>query len=123
MLWSEEVVAQCKRSGPPWYVSVNFATTLSRKQVGTDEHAPYKRLVGKHCQALVIEFGEPLFEKQVIQKQNRRKASLISWIEATCGMTWHSNEHAEDGPAIRVRTVKRRPVDDKCQIHSEVSKP
>ena len=101
------------------YISEHSTTLLTRYQVGTDGKTPYKRLMGKQCKVPVIEFGEQVLAKPMSQKQTQRKVSLKSrWIEATSvGITRNSNGHVvvlpAGGPAISVRTVKRRLVDNR----------
>ena len=101
------------------HISEHSTTLLSRCQVGTSGKTPHKRLMDKQCKVLVIEFGEQILAKPTRQKQTQRKVSLKSgWVEATFeGITRNSNEHEDilpaGGPAIRVRKVKRRPVDDR----------
>ena len=99
--------------------SEHSTTLLSRYQLGTGGKTPHKRLMGKQCKFPVIEFGEQVLAKPTRQKQTQRKVSLKSgWVEATfVGITSNSNEHVvvlpAGGPAIRVRKVKRRLVDDR----------
>ena len=101
------------------YINEHSTTLLSRYQVGTSGKTPHKRLMGKQRKVPVIEFGEQVLAKPTRQKQTQRKVSLKSgWVAATfVGITRNSNEHVEivpaGGPAIRVRKVKRRLVDDR----------
>ena len=95
---------------------------ISRYQLGHDGKTAYRRLMGKDAKNKIVEFGEQVLAKPMRSKRMKRKVALRSkWVAATwVGATRNSNEHivvlAEGGPAIRVRTVKRRPMPDRWNV-------
>ena len=101
------------------WINDHAAMLLSRYKVSNDGKTPYRRLTGKDCRAPMLEFGERVLAKPKRNPRTTRKLSLKSrWIEGTwVGSTRNSNEHLvivdDGGPAIRVRTVKRRSEADR----------
>ena len=77
------------------------------------------RLMGKRDAERMVEIGEQILAKPKRKKESNRKQALKSrWAHGTyVGMASRSNESivvlAEGGPAIKVRTVKRKPLQDR----------
>ena len=93
------------------------AFTLSRVVVGEDGKTPYERLCGRQFRGKFLEFGEQVMAKLAKPKPQSRMKRKISarMVKATwVGMTARTGEHrvvTGPGRAIRVRTIKRRPVE------------
>ena len=110
-LESDEVILQ-------WMIE-HACTVINHFQVGHDGRTPYKRLMGKDSRQKFIEIGEQVLAKPKRNPTSNRKQALKSrWVHGTwVGITSRSNEHlvvlAQGGPAIRVRTVKRKPIADR----------
>ncbi len=75
--------------------------------------------MGKDCVQKIVEMGEQVLAKPKRSRTSTRKQALVSrWKHAIwVGMSERSNEHvvvlAEGGPAIKVRTIKRKPITDR----------
>ena len=99
-----------------WIVELS-AVLLNRCMIGKDGRTPYHRLMGKDSKKPIVELGERVLAKIARGPQARRKQALKSrWEDAVwVGIAKKSNEHIvvleAGGPAIRCRTIKRRPVD------------
>ena len=100
-------------------ISEHATVLLNRFQLGTDGKSAYRRLMGKESGKKILEFGEQVLAKPKRQLRSNRKQSLKSrWRMGTwVGIAPRSNEHLVvlpgGGPIIKVRTVKRRPIDEK----------
>ena len=92
---------------------------INRCQKGHDGKTPERRLKGKETDQSFIEMGEQVMAKPRRSPTSRKKLSLRSkWVHGTwVGMTMKSHEHLVilpgGGKAIKVRTVKRKPYDDR----------
>ena len=101
-----------------WLVEYS-CTTINHGQIGHDGKTPYRRLLGREPTQPLMEFGEQILAKPLRQKKIKRKVSLATrWITGTwVGVTARSGENIvvlpEGGPAIRVRTVIRRPESER----------
>ena len=90
---------------------------LSRYKMGKDGKTVFRRVMGKECKAVALEFGEQVLAKPKRNTRSLRKQSLKSrWLDATwVTSSRNSNEHVvileDGGPAIKVRTVERKPID------------
>ena len=106
-----------------WMV-LHACTTINRYQVGTDGCTPLRRLTGKENRQPAVEFGEQVLAKIKRSPKTRKKVSLASkWRMGTwVGATGKSNEHVvilpKGGAAVRVRTVKRRVVEDRWDVEA-----
>ena len=93
--------------------------TLNIGLVGHDGKVPRQRLLGKTSQKPILEFGEQVLAKPLRAKKTTKKLSLrTKWVNATwLGMSEKTGEHIvaveNGGAAIRVRTVKRKPKEDR----------
>jgi len=100
---------------------------IGKCQVGHDGKTPQMRLMGKRSQEKFIEIGEQVLAKPKRNPKSNRKQSLKSrWVYGTwVGKSSNSNEHivvlAERGPAIKVRTVKRRPMSKRWNAEEVMS--
>ena len=101
------------------WMTEHSRTTINRAQVGHDGKTPYRRLMGKEASQPLVEFGEQVLAKPLRQKKTSKKISLATrWLHGTwVGITNRSNENLvvlpDGGPAIRVRTIVRRPVSER----------
>jgi hypothetical protein len=92
---------------------------INRCLIGKDGRTPYYRLMGKNSSKTIVEIGERVLAKIARAPSSSRRQSLKSrWEDAVwVGVAKRSNEHIvvleRGGPAIRCRTIKRRPVDDR----------
>ena len=112
-----------ERIGARWpilhWIVEHACTVINRCQVGHDGMTPYRRLVGKDSPQRFLEIGESVLAKPKRKPESNRKRALRSkWVHGTwVGMTQRTNEHlvvlAQGGPAVRVRTVKRKPLEDR----------
>ena len=90
---------------------------INRCLVGKDGRTPYRRLMGKDSAKGIVELGERVLAKIARGRQSGRKQSLKTrWEDAVwVGIAKRSNEHIVvlegGGPAMRCRTIKRRPQD------------
>lgn len=108
-------------------------THVNRCNVGHDGKSAYARLMGKHSSKQVLEIRERVLAEILGKKSKTKQALQSRWYDAVwVGIAKRSNEHLvviEGGPAIRCRTVKRRPVqqrwDDKkiAEIRATARKP
>ena len=95
---------------------------LSRGQVGKDGRRAYFRLYGRNSAKAVLEIGEQVMAKPLRGRKSQKKLSLKErWVFATWdGIDATTNAHVvvigEGGPAIRVRTVLRRPASDRWNV-------
>ena len=101
------------------WASDHAALQISRYKLGGDGKTAFRRLMGKDCRAVSVEFGEQVLAKPKRKNKSNRKQALKSrWVEATLvGATRNSKEHVVilpgGGPAIRVRTIKRRMLSER----------
>ena len=105
-----------------WIVELS-TVLLNRCMIGKDGRTPYYRLMGKDSKKPLVELGERVLAKIARGPQARRRQALKSrWEDAIwVGIAKKSNEHIvvleAGGPAIRCRTIKRRPAD--CRWDAE----
>ena len=96
---------------------------IDRCVIGRDGKTAYARRMGKNSSKEVVEIGERVLAKIARSQKSNRKQSLRSrWVDAIwVGIAKKSNEHIVvmegEGPAIRCRTVKRRPMSDRWQAN------
>ena len=101
------------------WMAEHAAATIGRCMVGHDGKTPIWRLMGKPSSKPILEFGERVLAKPLRASQTRRKLSLRSkWVFGTwVGMASRTNEHLvaldDGGAVVRVRTVKRRPMEER----------
>ena len=101
-----------------WLVELS-TVLLNRCMVGKDGRTPYYRLMGKDSTKTIVELGERVLATIARGPQAGRKQALKSrWEDAVwVGIAKRSNEHIVvlegGGPAIRCRTIKRRPADSR----------
>ena len=92
---------------------------INRCLKGADGKTPFQRLKGYESSKPLLEFGEQVWAKPLRTKEWNRRVSLESrWIPATwVGVNVRTGEHLtilpDGGALIRVRTVKRRPIDER----------
>ena len=101
-----------------WIVELS-TVLINRCLVGHDGKTPYARLMGKHSGKEIIEIGERVLAKISRGKESGRRQSLQTrWHEAVwVGIAKKSNEHIVviegSGQAIRCRTIRRRPTNNR----------
>ena len=103
------------------WVPEHAAWLISNFRVGRDGRTAVQRITGRRNQVQLCEFGEQVWVKPMRAQGRRegRSATLDSrWRKATwLGVHDRTNEHLvaieDGGPALRVRTVRRRPAADK----------
>ena len=114
------------------WMAEHAAATISKCQVGHDGKTPKWRLMGKPSSKPILEFGEQVLAKPLRAPKTRNKLSLKSkWVFGTwIGIANMTNEHMivlpGGGATIRVRTVKRRPMEERWsadEIAAIVSSP
>ncbi len=95
---------------------------ITRFQVGHDGKTPWERLVGKPWSRPIIEFGEQVLGKMARARQSRRpggpkRKMMARWVEGTwVGQVPRTGEHiliTKGDRAVRVRTAKRVPEDER----------
>ena len=95
--------------------SEHSANMMSRYKVGSDGKTAYRRLKGRECTQIMIEFGEQVLAKPKRAPKSRRKQSIKSrWVSGTwvghpefkgasCSIAWRwshdqgANSKAKDG--------------------------
>ena len=98
------------------WIGEHACVLLDRYQVGHDGKVPYQRRMGKVSEKPMIEMGEQVLAKPMRARKTNKKLSLRQrWVDATwVGVDRKTNEHLvvldDGGPAIRVRTVNRKPM-------------
>ena len=98
-----------------WIVELS-TVLINRCLVGRDGKTPYARLMAKDSSKELVEFGERVLAKIARgSHSSRRQALKTRWEDAIwVGIAKRSNEHIVvlegGGPAIRCRTIKRRPL-------------
>ena len=103
-----------------WIVELS-AVLINRCLVGKDGKTAYARLMGKNSSKEILEIGERVLAKVMRGRASgRRQALKARWEDAVwVGIAKRSNEHIVvlegGGPAIRCRTVKRRPLGNRWQ--------
>ena len=101
------------------WIAEHAGNTINKFLMGHDGKTPYHRIMGRPSSKAIMEFGEQVLAKPLRSIKSRRKKSLKSkWVFGTwVGATSRSSEHLvilrEGGAAIRVRSVKRRPEDER----------
>ena len=97
----------------------------NRFQVGHDGLTPYRRSTGKVWRQRIVEFGEQVHGKLAARRAaTKNKTRTVHknkmssrWIKGTwVGMVDRSHESiliTHQGKAVRVRTVKRRPLQER----------
>ena len=101
------------------WIAEHAGDTINKFLMGHDRKTPYHRVMGKASTRAILEFGEQVLAKPMRAIKSRRKKSLKSkWVFGTwIGATSRSGEHVvalqDGGAAIKVRTVKRRPEDER----------
>ena len=114
------------------WMSEHAAMTLNRALVGHDGKTPIWRLMGKPSSKALLEFGEQVLAKPLRAPKTCNELSLRSkWVFGTwLGVASRTNEHlvalADGGAVVRVRTVKKRPEDDRWsgdQIRKIIASP
>ena len=101
-----------------WMVE-HAAWTINVASVGHDGKTPRQRLYGKASTKAILEFGEQVLAKPLRAGKTSKKLSLRTrWVHATwLGMAGKTNEHIvaieHGGAAIKVRTVKRKPMEER----------
>ena len=101
-----------------WIVE-HSTTTINIGLVGHDGKVPRQRMLGKTSAKPILEIGEQVLAKPLRAQKSNKKLSLRSkWVHATwLGIAARTNEHIvaieKGGAAIRVRTVKRKPAEDR----------
>ena len=101
------------------WIAEHAGNTINKFLMGHDGKTPYHRVMGRPSSKAIMEFGEQVLAKPMRSIKSRRKKSLKSkWVfGAWVGATSRSSEHLvvlqDGGAAIKVRTVKRRPEDER----------
>ena len=101
---------------------------LNRCGIGADGNTAYKRRLGRTSRRPLVEICEQVMAKPLRAKKTSRKVSLASkWKFGTwVGIAERTGEHlvvlAKGGPAVKVRTVRRRSLDDRwnCEALREM---
>ena len=97
---------------------------INRCAVGRDGKTPYRRIIGKECGQKLIAVGEQVLAKPKRKKKTSRKMALSTkWKHGTwVGVTARTNEHIvileHGGAAIRVRTVRRKPITERWSANA-----
>ena len=105
--------------GPPFAWSPLGSPHINRCLRGADGKTPLKRLKGYERNKPMVEFGEQVWAKPLrTQAWGKREPPESKWNAATwVGVSGRTGERLvilpNGGPLLRVRTVKRRPVEER----------
>ena len=96
---------------------------LNKFNVGKDGMTPHERLIGRRWKRPILEFGEFVMAKLSLQRRNagktrkqKRKLAPRSIPTVWVGQVPRTGEHIvikQNGDAVRCRTVKRVPKEDR----------
>ena len=99
------------------------AFLINRYSVGHDGMTPYERLTGRKWNRPLVEFGETVLAKLALRKRQqgrlkkqKHKLSHRSVVAVWVGQIARTGEHVvikQDGQAVRCRTVKRVPLEQR----------
>ncbi len=105
------------------WIIPHAAYLLTRFQVAHDGMTPFERLTGRKWRRPLVEFGEVVFAKLALKKvakgskkRHKRKLAPRAVLGTWVGQIGRTGEHIvikQSGDAIRCRTIRRVPIQDR----------